>query len=53
MAKINAMLTLLALIPMILMGIISLTVGRYMMKKWQLRQEAFSELSDYSQESFW
>ena len=52
MAKINAMLTLLALIPMILMGIISLTVGRYMMKKWQIRQEAFSELSDYSQESF-
>ena len=52
MAKINAMLTLLALIPMVLMGIISLTVGRYMMKKWQIRQEAFSELSDYSQESF-
>ena len=52
MAKINIMLTLLALIPMALMGIISLTVGRYMMKKWQIRQEAFSELSDYSQESF-
>ena len=52
MAKINAMLTLLALIPMVLMGVISLTVGRYMMKKWQIRQEAFSELSDYSQESF-
>lgn len=52
MAKINIMLTLLALIPMALMGIISLTVGRYMMRKWQIRQEAFSELSDYSQESF-
>ena len=52
MSSINIMLTLLSLIPMALMGIISVIVGRYMMKKWQLRQEAFSELSDYSQESF-
>ena len=52
MSKINVMLTLLSLIPMVLMGVISVVVGRYMMKKWQLRQEAFSELSDYSQESF-
>ena len=52
MSKINPMLTLLALIPMALMGIVSVIVGRYMMQKWKLRQEAFSELSDYSQESF-
>lgn len=52
MSKINVMLTLLSLIPMALMGVISVVVGKYMMKKWQLRQEAFSELSDYSQESF-
>ena len=52
MSKINVMLTLLSLIPMALMGVISVIVGKYMMKKWQLRQEAFSELSDYSQESF-
>ena len=52
MSKINVMLTLLALIPMVLMGIISVVVGKYMMQKWKLRQEAFSELSDYSQESF-
>ena len=52
MSKINVMLTLLALIPMILMGVISVVVGKYMMQKWKLRQEAFSELSDYSQESF-
>ena len=49
MSNINIMLTLLSLIPMALMGVISVVVGRYMMKKWQLRQEAFSELSDYSQ----
>lgn len=52
MSKINVMLTLLALIPMVLMGVISVVVGKYMMQKWKLRQEAFSELSDYSQESF-
>ena len=51
-SKINGMLTLLALIPRILMGVISVVVGKYMMQKWKLRQEAFSELSDYSQESF-
>lgn len=52
MFKINPMLTLLALIPMSLMGVISVIVGKYMMEKWRLRQEAFSELSDFSQESF-
>ena len=52
MSKINVLLTLLALIPMILMGIMSIIVGKYMMNKWKQRQEAFSELSDYSQESF-
>ena len=52
MAKINPLLTLLSLIPMALMGIISAIVGKYMMDKWKLRQEAFSQLSDFSQESF-
>ena len=52
MAKLNPMLTLLALIPMALMGIMSIIVGKHMREKWRLRQEAFSELSDYSQESF-
>ena len=52
MARINPLLTLLALIPMTLMGIMSVIVGKYMMNKWKLRQEAFSELSDFSQESF-
>ena len=52
MARINPLLTLLALIPMTLMGVMSVIVGKYMMNKWKLRQEAFSELSDFSQESF-
>ena len=52
MYKIDPFLTLLAMIPMVFMGAISFIVGKYMRKKWQIRQEAFSELSDYSQESF-
>ena len=52
MAKIDPILTILALIPMFFMGGISVIVGKYMMNKWKLRQEAFSELSDFSQESF-
>ena len=52
MFRLSVSLTLLSLIPMILMGIISFIVGKYMMKKWELRQEAFSELSDFAQESF-
>ena len=34
------------------MGIMSYIVGHYMMKKWELRQEAFSKLSDFTQEAF-
>ena len=52
MAQMNLLLTLLSLIPMVFMGLISAIVGNYMMKKWKIRQEAFSELSDFSQESF-
>ncbi|MCI5745420.1 MAG: ABC transporter ATP-binding protein/permease [Erysipelotrichaceae bacterium] len=52
MFRLNIVLTILSLIPMILLGFMSVIVGKYMMKKWKLRQEAFSSLSDFSQESF-
>ena len=45
-------LTLLSLIPMGLLLASATVVGRYMMKKWDIRQEAFSRMSDFSQESF-
>ena len=48
----NGVLTLLALIPMSLLLSASVVLGRYMMKKWDERQTAFSRLSDFSQESF-
>ncbi|MDE7171502.1 MAG: ABC transporter ATP-binding protein/permease, partial [Oscillospiraceae bacterium] len=45
-------MTALAMIPMGLLLASSAVVGRYMMKKWDIRQAAFSKLSDFSQESF-
>jgi len=52
MLKMNPVLALLCMIPMVLLLVCSLIVGRYMSKKWEKRQEAFSMLSDFSQETF-
>lgn len=52
MWRMDATLTLLSLIPMALLMASSTVVGRYMMKKWDVRQECFAKLSDFSQESF-
>ena len=52
MYRMNCFLTLLALIPMTLLLISGAILEKYMMKKWETRQEAFSALSDFSQESF-
>ena len=52
MLKMDYILTLLSLIPMVFLLIVATVVGQYMMKKWELRQQAFSKLSDFSQESF-
>ena len=45
-------LTLLTLIPLGLMLLIGTVMGKTMMKKWEVRQQAFSNLSDFSQETF-
>ena len=45
-------LTLLTLIPMAFLMVIGSLVEKYMTKKWEARQEAFSALSDFSQENF-
>ncbi|MCI8610140.1 MAG: ABC transporter ATP-binding protein [Firmicutes bacterium] len=52
MWKMDGILTLLSMIPMGLLLASATVVGRYMMKKWDARQEVFSRLSDFSQESF-
>lgn len=48
----DPVMTGLSMIPMALLLASSAVVGKYMMKKWDIRQEAFSQLSDFSQESF-
>ncbi len=52
MWQMDRVLTVLSLIPMALLLASATVVGRYMMKKWDVRQEAFSRMSDFAQESF-
>ena len=52
MLRMSVILTVLSLIPTLLLLASATVLGRYMMKKWDIRQEAFSRLSDFSQESF-
>ncbi len=52
MWKMDPGLTVLSLIPMAFLLAAATIIGKQMMKKWDIRQEAFSRLSDFSQESF-
>ena len=52
MWKMNPLLTGFALIPMACLMGASIIVGNWMSDKWERRQEAFSNLSDFAQESF-
>ena len=52
MWRMDPLLTGFALIPMVLLLASSILLGKYMSAKWEKRQEAFSNLSDFSQESF-
>ncbi len=52
MWRMDHTMTLFAMVPMALLLAASTIVGKYMMKKWDIRQAAFSKLSDFSQESF-
>ncbi len=52
MFQMDATLTLLSLIPMAFLLASATIVGKQLTKKWDARQEAYSRLSDFSQESF-
>ena len=52
MWKMNPILTLLSLIPMGFLLASATIVGKSLANKWDARQEAYSRLSDFSQESF-
>ena len=48
----NLTLTIIAIIPLACLAVASVFVGRFMKKKFEKRQEAFANLSDFAQESF-
>lgn len=52
MWKMDMVLTGLSMIPMALLFLIGTVLFKAMKKKWEVRQEAFSKLSDFSQENF-
>ncbi len=52
MWQMDKLLTVLSMIPMAFLLAAATLVGKQLMKKWDIRQEAFSRLSDFSQESF-
>lgn len=52
MRKMHLKLTLFTLIPMIFLLFASWLIGTFITKKWEERQQKFSDLSDFSQESF-
>lgn len=52
MFQMDPILTGLAMIPMAIMLVGGMILSKYMTLKWKKRQEAFSSLSDFSQESF-
>ena len=52
MWRMDYKLTLLALIPALIMFGIGTIMGTAMTKRWEERQQAFSDLSDFAQENF-
>ena len=52
MFRMDVMLSSLSMVPMLFLMAAASSIGKRMMKKWEVRQEAFSKLSDFSQESF-
>ena len=52
MWSMDRVLTVLSLIPMGLLFASASVVGKNMTKKWDYRQECFSKMSDFAQESF-
>lgn len=52
MFKINAILAIVASTPLIILGVMGVVVSKYMKIKWEARQKAYSDLSDFAQENF-
>ena len=52
MIRLNWLLAVFSVIPMSLIVVVSLIVGKFMERRFKARQEAYDALSDFSQENF-
>ncbi len=52
MFKTNYILASFSLIPMIILAILAVVIGRVLEKKFKVRQQAYEDLSDFTQENF-
>ncbi len=52
MIEMDLVMTVLSMVPILMMALISTRLSKSMHRKWRERQEAFSALSDFAQESF-
>jgi len=52
MSRMNIGMTLLCIIPLVILLVCSMILSKYLTERWKVRQEAFSNMSDFSQESF-
>lgn len=52
MWRMDFVLTGLSMIPLAILLVVGTVVGKEMTAKWEIRQEAFSRLSDFSQENY-
>ncbi len=52
MIRVNPMLALFCMIPMVFLLLSATLLGKYLTIRWDERQQAFSDISDFSQENF-
>ena len=52
MFVVNAALACLCLVPLVILLIMGIILNKYMTLKWDAREQAFSDISDFSQENF-
>ena len=52
MWNMDKLLTVISVVPLLLIALMGRIIGKYMSKKFNERQKAYAELSDFTQESF-
>lgn len=52
MIRVNILMTIIAVIPILLIVLWGALVEKFMSKKWEIRQKAYDELYDFAQENF-